>query len=187
VRGIREGKCSGGYKVGVQENCRLDPGPNSLSKPSGASRAEAERLASKGSRLKPLPVSTIPCGCASGGAARFEWLLRVLRKGRRGTGIDGVETSKYFIGSVLQPCIRLVQLPGCLARQLTELITIGHMRKCPKYQIRTHYVILLQEIATRPDLSAIAGAAGLPDGAGSAPKFIHRGIRRTKWPSSSKS
>jgi|HubBroStandDraft_2_1064218.scaffolds.fasta_scaffold197053_1 hypothetical protein len=44
-----------------------------------------------------------------------------------------------FISGVLQPCIRLVQLAGCLASQLTELVAIGHMRKCPKYQIGTHY------------------------------------------------
>jgi hypothetical protein len=59
------------------------------------------------------------------------------------------------------------------------------VRKCPKYQIRTHYVILLQEMAARRDLSASAGTAGLPDDAGNVPEFIHHGIRRTICPCSS--
>ena len=44
-----------------------------------------------------------------------------------------MEAAQDFVRGVLQPGIRLVQLPGCLARQLAELVAVGHMRECPKY------------------------------------------------------
>jgi hypothetical protein len=50
---------------------------------------------------------------------------------RRGPRVGGVKAGQYLIGCVLQPGIRLVQLPGCLAGQLTELVAIGHMREIP--------------------------------------------------------
>jgi hypothetical protein len=65
-------------------------------------------------------------------------------------GVAGLEADENFICGVLQPCARLVQLPSSLAHQLAELVTIGHMRECPKNQIRTHKVNLL------PDLSSSA-------------------------------
>jgi hypothetical protein len=86
----------------------------------------------------PLPDDTLqntPSGCAT----RFNLLGQGSRNRRRRPGIGGVEAGKDLIGRVLESCIRLVQLPGCFASQLTELVAIGHLRKCPKYQIRTHY------------------------------------------------
>jgi len=65
---------------------------------------------------------------------------------RRGTGVGGVEADEDFVRGVLQPSVRLVQLPGSLARQLTELVAIGDVRKCTKNQIRTHKVNLLQDL-----------------------------------------
>jgi hypothetical protein len=38
-----------------------------------------------------------------------------------------------------------VQLAGCLARQLAQLVAIGDMRKSSKNQIRTHCEILLRK------------------------------------------
>jgi len=66
---------------------------------------------------------------------------------RLGAGIREAETGKNFIGRILQPGVGLVQLPGRLARQLAELVTVGHVRECPINQIRTHKINLL------PDLS----------------------------------
>jgi hypothetical protein len=48
------------------------------------------------------------------------------------------ETDKNIIGRILQPRIRLVQLPRGLKSQLTKLISIRYMGKCPKYKIRAH-------------------------------------------------
>jgi hypothetical protein len=62
---------------------------------------------------------------------------------RQGTGVGGVEADEDFVCGVLQPSVRLVQLPGSFARQLAELVTIGDVRKCSKNQIRTHKVKLL--------------------------------------------
>jgi hypothetical protein len=45
---------------------------------------------------------------------------------------------KNFIRSVLQPCVGLMKFTGCFASQLAELVAVGHVRECPKYQIRTH-------------------------------------------------
>jgi hypothetical protein len=74
------------------------------------------------------------------GCGRFHSSLRF--------GIGCVETVQYFVGRILQPCIRLVKLTGCLARELTKLIAIRHMRKCPKNEIRTHaYLLLIQNLA----------------------------------------
>jgi hypothetical protein len=50
------------------------------------------------------------------------------------------KTAQNFVCGVLQPCIRLVKLTGCLACQRTELVAIGHMRKCLKNEIGTHCV-----------------------------------------------
>jgi hypothetical protein len=66
---------------------------------------------------------------------------------RQGTGVGGVETDEDLICGVLQPSVRLVQLPGSLAGQLAELVTIGDMRKCSKNQIRTHKVNLLPSLS----------------------------------------
>ena len=78
------------------------------------------------------------------GAPRFDGPSRRSVDLRRGTGVGGVEADEDFVGGVLQPGIRLVQLPGSLARQLAELVAIGDVRKCTKNQIRTHKVNLLQ-------------------------------------------
>ena len=57
-----------------------------------------------------------------------------------GTGIGALETGQNLVSGVLQPRVGLVQLASRLARQLAELVAIGHVRKCPKNQIRTHYL-----------------------------------------------
>jgi hypothetical protein len=67
---------------------------------------------------------------------------------RLGAGIHEAETGKNFIGCILQPGVGLVQLPGRLARQLAELVTIGHVRECPVNQIRTHKINLLPDLST---------------------------------------
>ena len=70
--------------------------------------------------------------------------LLSLGQGARG---GGVEADEDFVGGVLQPCVRLVQLPGSFASELAELVAIGHVRECPKNQIRTHEVNLLPELS----------------------------------------
>jgi len=81
----------------------------------------------------------------SSGAAGFDRLGRGCLDGQRGAGVGGLKTAQNFIGRILQPCVRLVQLAGCLAGQLTQLVAIGDMRKCPKNQIGTHHEFLLQK------------------------------------------
>ena len=80
---------------------------------------------------------------ALGGAAGlYELFLRGLSlygSGRR----SGVEAVKDLVGCVLEPGAGLVELASGLRGQLTELVTVGHMRQCPKNQIRTHDVHLL--------------------------------------------
>jgi len=98
-----------------------------------------------------------------------------------------VKTGKDFVCGILQPCIRLVQPSRCFACQLTELVAIGHMRKCPKNQIRTHYVILLQNLAARPELPGAAGAAGGAIAVQATPDTYSQGFRRTTCTLSSKS
>src|ERR1035438_9387727 len=72
---------------------------------------------------------------------------RLVRPGRRrcadlrqSSGVVVMEANQYFVRGVLQPNGRFVQLPGSFARQLAELVTVGHVRECPKNQIRTHKV-----------------------------------------------
>lgn len=89
----------------------------------------------------------------SSGAAPLDGLGSGRLFGRRRTGVGGLKPAQNFIGGVLKPCVRLVKLTGCFACQLTELVAIGHMRKCPKNQIRTHCRILLQEVACPPGTS----------------------------------
>ena len=72
------------------------------------------------------------------GAAPFNRLSRGRLFGRLRSRIGGLKPAQNFVGGVLQPCVRLVQLTGSLACQLTELVAIGHMRECLKNKIRTH-------------------------------------------------
>jgi hypothetical protein len=51
---------------------------------------------------------------------------------RHGTRIGDLETAQNFVRGVLEPGVGLVELAGSLARQLTQLIAVGHMRECPK-------------------------------------------------------
>jgi len=81
------------------------------------------------------------------GAPRFNGPRRRSVDLRRSTGVGGVEADEDFVRGVLQPSVRLVQLPGSLARQLAELVAIGDVRKCTKNQIRTHKVNLLQDLS----------------------------------------
>jgi hypothetical protein len=49
-----------------------------------------------------------------------------------------MEPDKYFIRRVLKAGVRLVKLPRGLGGQLTELISIRNVGKCPINQIGTH-------------------------------------------------
>lgn len=105
----------------------------------------------------------------SGGAATFDRLDCGLRYRSQRSRVGGLKAAQNFIGCILQPCIRLVQLPSCLAGQLTKLVAIGHMRECPKYQIRTHKSISFFKclpgrtcISRRCSLGAKSGP-GCPD------------------------
>jgi hypothetical protein len=93
----------------------------------------------------------------------FQWQLGGSgNRLRNGAGVSEMEAIKDFVSRVLQPGVRLVQLTGCLAGQQTELVAVGHMRKCPKYKIRTHCHILLHErLKFRPAVvESAADAAG---------------------------
>jgi hypothetical protein len=145
------------------------------------------RLPSTESRHPPMHDSTIPCwkhrlGCA----ALFDGLVSRCRHRLQRRGIDDLKTGKNLICRVLHPGIRSVQLAGCLARQLTQLVAIGHMRKCPKNQIGTHYEFLLQKIGPARNSIGAGGAAGEPMRHG-LPHLPLPRFRRTKWAHSSKS
>src|SRR6516165_12364956 len=56
-----------------------------------------------------------------------------------------MKADQDFVRRVLQPRVGLVQLASRFARQLAELVTIGHMAQCPENQIRTHYGYLLKK------------------------------------------
>jgi hypothetical protein len=49
-----------------------------------------------------------------------------------------MKANEHIVRGVLEPGVGLMQLAGGLAGQLAELVTIGHVRECRKYQIRTH-------------------------------------------------
>jgi hypothetical protein len=95
----------------------------------------------------------------SGGTATLNRVGRGRNYRTHGTRVSGLEAAQNFVGGVLQPCIRLVQLTSCFAGQLTELVAIGHMRECPKNQIRTHCHILLHQLPARLATLNVAGAA----------------------------
>lgn len=74
-----------------------------------------------------------------------------------------MKAAQHFVCRVLQPRVRLVQLAGSLACQLAKLIPIGHVRKCPKNQIRAHDTnLLFRNESARLELVGAAGAAGKP-------------------------
>src|SRR5690348_15752879 len=79
--------------------------------------------------IQEMPLGGTPC---------FNWASDWGVGLRQDAGVGGVEADQDFVGGVLQPSRRFVQLPGCLARQLAELVAIGDVRKCTKNQIRTH-------------------------------------------------
>jgi hypothetical protein len=70
----------------------------------------------------------------------LDWLcspasLYRLRHGffpRRRARVGMFEADQNFVRRVLEPGVGFVELTGRLARQLTELVTVGHMRECPK-------------------------------------------------------
>src|SRR5580692_1577323 len=74
----------------------------------------------------------------SSSAACLNSLTLCHRHRRQSAGVGGVKTDEDFVRGVLQPGGRLVQFPGSFTCQLAQLVAIGHMRKCPKNQIRTH-------------------------------------------------
>jgi hypothetical protein len=49
-----------------------------------------------------------------------------------------MEPNKHFVRGVLQAGVRFVKLPRGLGGQLTELVTIRNVGKCPINQIGTH-------------------------------------------------
>jgi hypothetical protein len=127
-------------------------------------------------------VSKTPLGCT----APFNRLGRGRFNRPKGPRVGDVESAQDFIRSVLQPCVRLVQLTGCLASQLTELVAIGHMRECPKNQIGTHcHCLLLIEPARLVPLDA-AGAARGANSIEGYPKVLLSILRRKTTTSSSK-
>jgi hypothetical protein len=73
------------------------------------------------------------------------------RGSRRSGGIRCMKADEDFVRGVLQTGIRLMQLTSRLARKLTKLIAIGHMRECPKNQIRAHFRFSFT-ITARPEL-----------------------------------
>jgi len=76
-----------------------------------------------------------------GRTAPFYRMNRGRLFGRFRFRIGYFKTAQNFVCGVLQPCIRLVKLTGCLASQRAELVAIGHMRKCLKNEIGTHLSI----------------------------------------------
>jgi transposase-like protein len=58
------------------------------------------------------------------GSRHFGLLLRA--------GVGAAESNKNIVRRILKPGVWFMQLPGSLARQLAELVAIGHMRECPE-------------------------------------------------------
>ena len=75
---------------------------------------------------KPLEASL---GCAT----PFHRLRHLRLIWHRGPGVGGLKAAQNLVRGVLQPGVGFVELAGCFARQLSELITVGHVRECPKY------------------------------------------------------
>jgi hypothetical protein len=59
---------------------------------------------------------------------------------------------------------------------LTQLVAIGHMRKCPKNQIGTHYEILLKKIPVLPELVLLRRCSRRANAAWTAPYFLSQGL-----------
>ncbi len=136
--------------------------------------------------LNPLPDPTIHCQkTLSSSAAPLNGLDRGRLFGRRRYGTGCLKPAQNIIGGVLQPCIRLMELTGCFACQLTELVAIGHMRECPKYQIRTHCKFLLQISACPPGTSWLRWCSRGVTQIGRRPTFPLSSFRRTSRVSSS--
>jgi hypothetical protein len=112
---------------------------------SGVLGRREERLPWIKEPLETVTYSTIRFGILLGGATLLDRLGHGSRYGGKSTRVGGVKAGQDLICGVLQPRVWLMQLAGGFARQLAELVTVGHMRKCPKDQIRTHYVFLLQK------------------------------------------
>ena len=92
------------------------------------------RLGNRKERLSCMkePLETVTYSNALGklglrGAALFEGLDCGSRYGRDRTGICTVKADQDLIGGVLQPRVGFVQLASGLARQLAELVTVGHV------------------------------------------------------------
>jgi hypothetical protein len=87
-----------------------------------------------------------------------------------------LKAAQDFIGGVLQPSVGLVQLASCLARQLTQLVAIGDMRKSSKNQIRTHCEILLQKNGSDGRNRNASGATGDSRTARVSPNYHSQGL-----------
>ena len=96
-----------------------------------------------------------------------------------------MEADEDLVCGVLQASARFVQHPGSFACKLAELVAIGHVRKCPKNQIRTHKVDLLPDLSDRyylvPAVQLMARYK-----VELLPHTAYSPFRRTKWASSSK-
>jgi hypothetical protein len=55
-------------------------------------------------------------------------------------GTFRMEADKNLIGSILQPGIRFMQLSRRLGSQLTQLVAVFYVGKCPKNKIRAHRI-----------------------------------------------
>jgi hypothetical protein len=78
---------------------------------------------------------------------------------------------QHLIGGVLEAGVGLVQLTGCLASQLAQLVAIGDMRESSKNQIRTHCNSPSKKLAPAGTNPLAGGAAGAPTHMRLAPNF----------------
>jgi len=123
-----------------------------LLNPSGASKTGKRNCLKRKLNKIAARLNYTLSGTPLSGAAGFNRLFGGRHNGRQGAGVGGMKSAQDFIGRVLQPCVRLVQLAGCLASQLTQLVTVGDVRKCSKNKIGTHSEFLLQHNLCQPEL-----------------------------------
>jgi len=162
VRGSGGGRANGEKRAGVQ---RLRP-------VRAASSASPKIKRSIEDREAQMPeaeavwncclIQLYPAGARSGSAAGFNRLVYCGHDRRRRAGVGGLKTAQDFIGRVLQPRVWLVQLAGCLARQLTKLVAIGDMRKCSKKDRNASRVPPSKKSLPGRNSTCAGGAAGKP-------------------------
>jgi len=80
---------------------------------------------------------------ASCGTASFGTLRLSIEDDRGRTRDECIETVQHLVGGVGDASMGPVHYAYGLDRQLTQLITIGNVRNCLEYQMRTHCYPLL--------------------------------------------